>query len=85
MKQYEGKPFALVGVNLDRTATAGLNAEKKYDLTWRSFHDGRYAISDAYGIFSSPTVMVIDAKGKIQWIGHEHNDRLIAQLVADVQ
>ena len=85
MKQYEGKPFELVGVNLDRSPIDGLNGKLEHGLTWRSFHDKRYAIAEAYGLFSSPTVFIIDSKGKIQWIGEEYNDELIAQLVADIQ
>jgi hypothetical protein len=85
VKQNEGKPFAMVGVNLDRTAVEGLDCQLENDLNWRSFFDGNnMSISDGYGVSSIPTVIVIDHKGKIQWIGNELHDRLIDKLIAEV-
>lgn len=75
----------MIGVNLDATAMQALDTQLKNDLAWRSFYDGNYGISEGYGIFSIPTIIVIDPQGKIQWIGHQFNDGLIAELVANAQ
>ena len=76
----------MVGVNLDETALAGLDCQLKNDLTWRSFYDGTSRnIHDGYGIFGIPTTIVIDHEGKIQWIGHEFNDGLVDDLIAQVE
>ncbi len=85
VKQNEGKPFAMVGVNLDKTAAEALDCQLENDLNWRSFYDGgNMNIHDGYGIFAIPTVFVIDHKGKIQWIGNEFNDGLVDKLIAEV-
>lgn len=83
VKQYEGKPFALIGVNSDYEIEDAREIKKQAGLTWPSFFDEQQQISSVYGILGYPTVIVIDANGKIQWIGHEHPESLIAQMVAD--
>lgn len=76
----------MVGVNLDQTAIKGLDCQLENELNWRSFYDGSSKnIADGYGIFAIPTILVIDHEGKIQWIGHQFNDGLVDDLIAQAE
>jgi len=75
----------MVGVNLDRTALKGLDCQLENDINWPSFYDGTSMnIHDGYGISAIPTIFVIDHEGKVQWIGHQFNDELVDDLIAQV-
>ena len=70
VKRLEGKPFALLGVNLDSSRETLKKCEEKNKITWRSFFDGRGGpISKGYNIKSLPTIYVLDAKGVIRYKG----------------
>ena len=81
VKQYENYPFQMIGVCCTGDVAAGLATQKKHKLNWRSFNDAGARIEQGYGLMAYPTVFVIDHLGKIQWIGHEFNDDLVAELV----
>jgi len=85
VKQYENYPFQFVGVCCADDVEAGLAIQKKHELNWRSFNDSGARIEQGYGLLGYPTVFIIDHQGKIQWIGHEMNDDLVAKLVADIK
>ena len=65
VKELADKPFALLGVNTDRTLETFQNAVKDNNLNWRSFYDGKREISKSYGIRGFPTIMLIDADGVV--------------------
>ena len=85
VKQYENYPFQFVGVCCSSNVARGLATQKEHELNWRSFNDAGARIEQGYGLMAYPTVFVIDHQGKIQWIGHEMNDDLVAKLVADIK
>lgn len=85
VKQYENYPFEYVGVCCADDVESGLATQKKYDLNFRSFNDAGARIEQGYGLLGYPTIFIIDHQGKIQWIGHEMNDDLVAKLVADIK
>ena len=72
MKNLEGKPFVLLGVN-----TNGYDAKKLKDvmdkekLNWRSFADAGKTISNKFNLQGTPTLYVLDHKGVIRhkWLG----------------
>ena len=87
VKQLNGKPFALIGVNSDDDVEELRGIIKKKKLTWRSFQnkagvDG--PISTAWNIKGWPTVFIIDAEGVIRWKGNGPNDKLIEELLAEM-
>jgi hypothetical protein len=87
VKRLEGKPFALVGVNLDPSREALKKCEGKFNITWRSFFDGRGGpISKKYNVKFLPTIYVLDAKGVIRYKGvrGEAMDRAVDQLLAEL-
>ena len=68
-----GKPFALIGVNINchdpKTLKAVMDKEQ---LTFRSFTDradgeGLGVIGSAWNLFGTPTVFVLDDKGVIRY------------------
>jgi peroxiredoxin len=87
-KRLEGKPFALLGVNLDASRDSLKKAEEKHTITWRSFFDGRDGpITKRHNIQSLPTTYVLDAKGVIRYKGVRGGavDRAVDQLLAELE
>jgi peroxiredoxin len=78
LRLYEGKPFALLGVNGDDSLQAAERAVEQEKLTWPSIYDGnggRGPLATAWGITNWPTIFVFDAEGVIRHIAHD-GDRL---------
>lgn len=66
------KPFALVGVNSDSVERAK-KAIAENKLNWRSFQNkrqGKPDIATDYAVQGWPTIVVLDAEGKIRYRGH---------------
>jgi hypothetical protein len=64
--RYQGRPFALVGVNLDSDAALVEQLQQKGIVTWRSFCGGADTIAGAYGVRGIPMVVLIDHKGIVR-------------------
>jgi thiol-disulfide isomerase/thioredoxin len=89
-KRMEGKPFALIGVNSDRTRDVVKKAREKEHITWRSWWDDgtrRGRISSAWNIHFWPTIYVIDAKGIIRYkdVTHQALDEALDSLVKEAR
>src|SRR5436190_12826969 len=88
VKRLEGKPFDLVGVNLDASRETLKKCEEKNRMTWRSFFDGRDGpIRKEHNLKSMPMTYVLDAKGVIRFKGvqGEALDRAVDQLLAELE
>jgi len=86
VKEYEGRPFVIIGVNSDRDREQIKAVIKEKDLTWRSFWNGGSTsgpISTAWNVRGWPTTYVIDHEGKIAAKGPrgEALDKVLAKLV----
>jgi thiol-disulfide isomerase/thioredoxin len=68
LERYQGKPFALVGVNGDEDLDAARRLQEKGDVLWRSFTDAKGDIARAYGVDAFPYVFLIDSHGTVQYI-----------------
>ena len=85
------KPFALIGVNSDRTLERAHKAVKENGLNWRSFQNqpegAESSISDAWYIRGWPTIVVLDAERKIHYRGHngEEATKVAERLVAGME
>jgi hypothetical protein len=67
------KPFALVGVNSDKSVEVAKAAIEKNQLNWRSFQNkrpGKPDIAEDWAVNGWPTIVVLDAEGKIRYRGH---------------
>jgi thiol-disulfide isomerase/thioredoxin len=68
-EKYKDQPVALLGVDCDDDRAKALEVMKKEGITWPNWYDGEPGegpIAKAYHIRAYPTVMVIDAEGKIR-------------------
>src|SRR5437763_16782868 len=65
VRKYQGKPFAVLGVKIDGDLETLRRSEKQKFLTWRSIWDGgRHDNSRAYNIEFTPTLFLIDHRGR---------------------
>lgn len=71
VKQLEGKPFALIGVNSDKDKKVLKEKSEAAGITWRSFWNGLEGtggpISKEWNVRGWPTLYVLDAKGVIRY------------------
>lgn len=76
MERLKGKPFALIGVNsdaLDRETLKKKLTEK--EITWRNALEGEAkTVSRKLGINGWPTVLVLDATGKVRYVDARGGD-----------
>ncbi len=89
--QYQGVPFAIIGVNSDKNRDAIRAIVKEKKLTWRSFWNGpkgtQGPISKKWDIQGWPMTYLIDAKGVIRHreINGKALDKSIEELVAEIR
>ena len=68
VKRLDGKPFVVVGVNVDKTAETLKSCEEKNEMTWRSFHDGvQGPVSQHWNIHGIPMLYILDHNGVIRF------------------
>lgn len=72
LKQYAGKPFAIVGINGDKDRAAGKAVAEKAEIPWRSFADcerGNGPIVRRWNVGGWPTLYLLDGNGVIRYKG----------------
>ncbi len=87
VKRLEGKPFVLLGVNLDETREEERKTETKHQISWRSWFDGREGpICKAWRITDLPAIYVLDEQGVIRYKGvrEEALDQAVDKLITEV-
>ena len=68
VQRYQGRPFALVGVNTDADVATLKQVEKDGKFPGRSFWDGPHGpICAEWNIEGFPTIYLIDAKGMVRF------------------
>lgn len=93
VKEMEGRPFELIGVNSDTDRIYARKVEQAQKITWRSFWNGgsRFGdISTEWAVEKWPVLYVIDAQGVVQMRsagGHNKEEiyKLIETLVREVE
>jgi peroxiredoxin len=92
VKQLEGKPFALVGVNSDPDKDELKKTMEEQHITWRSFWDGaegeRGPIFTKWNVNGRPANYVLDAKGTIRFKdlrGEAAMDRAVDKLLKETE
>ena len=69
VKRMKDKPFAIVGVNSDKSLEVLHKVLEKKQITWPSFFDGGGTggpIATKWGVRGWPTIYVIDEEGIIR-------------------
>lgn len=87
VKRLTGKPFALVGINLNETRDGLKRCEERLPITWRSFFDGSDGpIQRQHNLQKLPTSYVLDAKGVIRYkdLHGEEMDKAVDRLLAEM-
>jgi hypothetical protein len=90
VKQYEGRPFVIIGVNSDADRETVKKATAQEKLTWRSFWDGGSTdgpIARQWNVSGWPTLYVIDHRGVIvERVGARPKDKeLIERKVKEAE
>ena len=90
VRNYAGRPFALLGVNSDTDREKLREVIVEKELTWRSFWNGGSTagpISKAWNVSSWPTIYLIDHQGVIRKknLRGDALDEAIADLVAKAE
>jgi thiol-disulfide isomerase/thioredoxin len=90
VEKFQGKPFAMLGVNCNETKEAALKAIQAEKMTWPNWHDEKdeqSSIQSRYHIRSYPTIMVIDAKGIIRAKGAlgDGLDTFVEELLKEIE
>ena len=86
----EGKPFALIGVNINPHGPKELKeVMDKEKMNWRSFAKAE-AIAHQWNLRGTPTLYVLDHKGMIRhkWAGSPGEtvlDAALEKLIKDVE
>jgi peroxiredoxin len=66
VKRMEGRPFALLGINTDRTREELQKTIQTKELNWRDWWDKDGAIADAWSVDGFPCLFLIDHKGVVR-------------------
>lgn len=91
-RRMEGKPFVLVGVSADqdRAALEAFLAEE--EIPWPQIWDGDHRVTEAFGVDSFPSYIVLDHEGrpvsKLTGWGDQHGlmlDREVARHMGRAQ
>jgi peroxiredoxin len=90
VQKYEGRPFALLGVDEDDDRETLQKAQKKHDLNWRSWWDEGSSIAQQWKVESLPMLFLIDHKGMVRWHSEgvpnlKQMDELIERLVKEAE
>lgn len=91
VKRMAGRPFVLLGVSSDHTPDDLKRVQENYEISWRSWFDGRHGrIAARYRIEYYPTLYLIDHTGVIRktFVGPPRNevlDKDIEQLVEEAE
>lgn len=90
VRKYEGRPFALLGVDEDDNRTTLQKGQKKHKITWRSWWDDGNTIAGQWKVEGFPTLYLIDHKGVIRWHtigsgGMDKMEQLLEQLIKEAE
>jgi hypothetical protein len=67
VNRLKGRPFVLLGVNLDNDRATLRGVQEREQLNWRSWWDGRAGpIARAWNVEGLPTLILIDHEGKMR-------------------
>jgi hypothetical protein len=66
VERLQGKPFALLGVNVDPSPEALARAQNAHGITWRSWWDSGRRIASKYRVGSYPSLFLVNHDGIIR-------------------
>jgi peroxiredoxin len=66
-EEMQGRPFAVLGVNVDESPAVMKDVVKEAEIPWRNWNDYDRAISRHWRARKLPTIYVIDHKGVVRY------------------
>ena len=89
LEKFKSRPFALIGVNNDKTKEEYDRGMRQYQLPWRNFKDklpDGSSLGRKLGVRAYPSLILIDHKGVVRkiWVGAPKDNELetaIARLL----
>jgi len=90
VKDLADQPFAIIGVNSDKSPEELREKNAAESITWRSFFDGGGTdgpISTQWNVRAWPTIFVLDAEGVIRFtdLRDEPLGAAVRKLLADME
>ena len=90
VKRFEGKPFALLGINGDLDRDTAKRAVREQQINWRSWSDAgakNDRISKTWNVHGWPTGYVIDHNGIIRYknLRGRELDEAVERLLPDAE
>jgi hypothetical protein len=89
VKRLESKPFALIGINSDKSKEELKKALEQEKITWRSWFDGSTSgpIATRWNVSGWPTIYVLDHKGVIRFrdVREKALDEAVDKLLAEAE
>ena len=89
--ELEDEPFALIGVNSDRTLERARKAVEENNLNWRSFQNkpagASKSISQEWNVRGWPTLVILDENMQIHYRGHNGKEatKVARDLLAEMK
>ena len=70
-RRYDGRPFAILGISLDRSSQDVATFTDREKLPWPNIFDGSGNISEQWNVQALPTLVLVDHQGLIagRWVG----------------
>lgn len=90
VKQMQGKPFVLLGINSDEDRSVLAKKFEKEQITWPNIIGGnprKNEIARQWNVRGYPTIYVLDHEGRIRkrgYLPHEEVEKLAKELVEKV-
>jgi hypothetical protein len=86
VKKFEGKPFAILGINSDADREDLKKVLEKEKITWRSWFDNGTTggpIATKWNVSGWPSLYLVDHQGVIRdkSVGSKDMDKLLEELV----
>jgi hypothetical protein len=91
VQKFKGKPFIILGVNVDGDLGTMKHSETEQKLTWPSIWDAQHVNANTYKVSALPTVFLVDYKGRVATpikagLPDEKNlENLIERLLAEAE
>jgi peroxiredoxin len=87
VKRFEGKPFALLGINGDQDRDTAKRAVREHEINWRDASAKKEPISKTWNVRGWPTGYVIDHNGIIRYknLRGRELEKAVEQLLQEAE
>ncbi len=82
VERYKDDPFVMIGIDFNDQKAASRQGIKDFEITWPVIFDGQNALQKMFKVSGAPTYFIIDGEGKIRFMNHFLDEKLIDKLIA---